>query len=483
MPKGVYSYLKFVRYKDIENWSVSHILGMNIGYNERYPLVSIGQIITKSIKPIEIEDNTSYKQITLKTNGGGAVLRDVKQGKNIGTKKQYLVSAGQFIMSKIDARNGAFGVVGPDLDGAVVTADFPVFDVDKERIMPDYLALISSTASFVRFAQSCSRGTTNRQRIDVNLFLSQKIPLPTLKEQQVLVASYKNKIEQSEQLVKQATQKERSIEDYLLTELGIKQKSYQASEPTTAVVSEPQVEYVVSNQQTADRENTYHWGDEIKKEYKYLRFVRYKDIERWDVYNIETNVINKIKKSKYPIVAIGNVYAFIQRKWDRKESEFKYVELGSIDSLNGIMYAEVIRTSKAPSRATQKIRTGDLIIGTTRPYLKRFAIVDEAYNDCVCSSGFQVIEPRDSYNLSFLYEYLKSQVAIDQYGLYMSGALYPAITNKDLKKVLMPLPPITIQNAIVEHIDEQKEQIKQLKQQTDDLRKEALVEFEKEIFE
>ena len=103
-----------------------------MGYNERYPLVSIGQIITKSIKPIEIEDNTSYKQITLKTNGGGVVLRDEKLGKNIGTKKQYLVFAGQFIMSKIDARNGAFGVVGPDLDGAIVTADFPVFDVDGE---------------------------------------------------------------------------------------------------------------------------------------------------------------------------------------------------------------------------------------------------------------------------------------------------------------------------------------------------------------
>ena len=172
MSERVYSYLKFVRFKRIDNWSVSHILGMNMGYNEKYPLVSIGQIITKSTKPIEIEDNTSYKQITLKTNGGGAVLRDVKQGRNIGIKRQYLVSAGQFIMSKIDARNGAFGVVSLDLDGAVVTADFPVFDVDKERVLPEYLALTSSTASFVRFAQSCSRGTTNRQRIDVNLFLS-----------------------------------------------------------------------------------------------------------------------------------------------------------------------------------------------------------------------------------------------------------------------------------------------------------------------
>ncbi|MBQ3944923.1 MAG: restriction endonuclease subunit S, partial [Alphaproteobacteria bacterium] len=290
---GVYSYLKFVRFKCIENWSVSHILGMNMGYNERYPLVSIGQIIKKSIKPIKVEDNASYKQITLKTNGGGAVLRNVKQGKNIGTKKQYIVSVGQFIMSKIDARNGAFGVVGQGLDGAIVTADFPVFDVDKERVLPEYLALISSTASFVLFAQSCSRGTTNRQRIDVNLFLSQKIPLPTLEEQQTLVSSYKNKIEQSERLEGQATQIEQSIENYLLSELGIKQKGNIVSEPPTAMVSEPQIEYVVGNQQLEDHGNTHQRGDEIKKEYKYLNFVRYKDIERWDMYNIETSYLGK----------------------------------------------------------------------------------------------------------------------------------------------------------------------------------------------
>jgi len=268
MQESVYIYLKFARYRDIENWSVSHILGMNMGFNEDYPMVSIGQIIKRNPVAVDIEDNVSYKQITLKTNGGGAILRDVKQGKDIGTKKQFIVSAGQFIMSKIDARNGAFGVVGADLDGAVVTADFPVFDVVKEKVMPEYLSLISSTAPFVRFAQSCSRGTTNRQRIDVSLFLSQKIPLPTIEEQQALVASYKNKIKQSEQLEGQATQAEQYIEDYLLSELGIKRKDYTVSESATAMASEPQIEYVVSNRQIANRTDIYNWGDEIKKEYK-----------------------------------------------------------------------------------------------------------------------------------------------------------------------------------------------------------------------
>lgn len=450
-----HKYLKLVKYKNIENWSVSHILGMNMGFNKKYPLIPIGHIIEKSINSINIEDHVTYKQITLKINGGGTILRDVKYGKDIGTKKQYVVSAGQFIMSKIDARNGAFGVISDDLDGAIVTADFPVFNVNSRKVVSQYLFLLSATKAFVRFAQSCSRGTTNRQRMDIGMFLSKKIPLPSCDIQQSLVDAYNDKIQKAGNMEQQAAEIEQHIEDYLLTELGIKQ-----------------------NIDTANINK-----DRIKKDYKYLKFVSFKNIERWDCYNVESSILTKLKASSYPIFELGNVYKFIQRKWDKKELSFDYVEIGAIDPLKGILYAEKIQTVKAPSRATQKIKTGDLIIGTTRPYLKKFAIVTDKFNDCVCSSGFQVVAPQDTYNLSYLYEFLKSPLAISQFELFMSGALYPAITNKDLKKILIPLPPLKIQNAIVENINEQKSQIKELKQQAEVLRKKALEEFEKEIFE
>ena len=490
MPEKGYSYLRFVKFKNIENWSVSHILGMNMGYNEKYPLVPIGQIITKSIKPIEIEDNTSYKQITLKTNGGGAVLRDVKQGKNIGTKKQYLVSAGQFIMSKIDARNGAFGVVSSDLDGAVVTADFPVFDVDKERVLPEYLALISSTASFVRFARSCSMGTTNRQRIDVNLFLSQRIPLPLLEEQQALVASYKSKIEQSEKLEGQAAQKEQYIEDYLLTELGIKQKSYKASEPVTAMASEPQVEYVISKQQQTDRDNTYHWDDEIKKEYKYLRFVRFKDVERWDVsyFSQKNSVLGKYKNISMG-ECIDNFMKDPMSNSLRIETSkypndcFQYIGMEDIEKGTGMLIEEKIVKGIFIKSQTVRVPRNYFLYGKLRPYLNKYWYNESDNDNIVCSSEFFVFSIKQSMNPYYFKYYLSSCSVQQQISGAFRGARMPRINEDTFKAIVVPIPPINIQNEIVEHINKQTEQIKQLKQQTDDLRKEALVEFEKEIFE
>lgn len=443
--KTSFNILNFIGFKQIGNWSVSHILGQRIGFNRQYSSQPIGSFVKRSSTIINVQNDEQYKQVTLKTKGGGAVLRDIKNGKDIGTKKQFVVSEGQFIMSKIDARNGAFGIVPKELDGSIVTADFPVFDVVADVINPEYFALISSTNVFARFAQSCSRGTTNRQRIDINLFLSQQIPTPTLHEQESLVKAYKEKMQQALELEEQAAQIEKEIEEYLLSELNIS--------ITKA------------------------------KLHKGLNLIRFKDVERWDCYNGGYSIATSLKQSPYPIVETGSVFDFMQRRWDKKEKEFNYVEIGAVDPLKGIMYTEEIQTTKAPSRATQKIKTGDLIVGTTRPYLKKFAIVGAAYNDCVCSSGFQVIAPKDEYNLSYLYEYLKSSVAITQFELFMSGALYPAITGKDLKKILIPLPPIDIQNSIVNHINKLKEQIIQFKQQAEDLRKKALEEFENEIFE
>lgn len=475
MPERVYSYLKFVGFKDTDNWSVPHILGMNLGYNEKYPLVSIGQIITKSIKPIEIEDNISYKQITLKTNGGGAVLRDVKQGNKIGTKKQYLVSAGQFIMSKIDARNGAFGVVGQDLDGAIVTADFPVFDVDRERVLPDYLALISSTASFIRFAQSCSKGTTNRQRIDVSLFLSQKIPLPTLEEQQALVTSYNNKIKQSGQLEGQVVQREQDIDDYLLTALGIKQKGNRISEPGTALASEPQVENVVSNQQIAD-------SDEIKKEYKYVRFIRYKDIERWDL-NYSQSVDGSFC---FPNIRLSHVVlsrpqygaSFRSKEYDGKTRYIRITDINDDGSLN----EEKVSADGYSDRYLLKdndfliARSGNTV-GKTYLYKKEDGQSIYAGYLIKFELNTKIVVPE------YLLYYTKSLTYKNWINGNMRVAAQPNINSQQYMDSPVVLPPIDVQYTIVEHITKQKMQIKLLKQQAEKLRKESLVEFEKAIFE
>lgn len=461
MQKNEYTYLRFVRFNGVDNWSVSHILGMDTGFTKAFPMVPIGQIIEKSTKSIEVEDDIQYKQITLKINGGGTLLRDVKYGKDIGTKRQYVVSAGQFIMSKIDARNGAFGVVGDELDGAIVTADFPLFDVDTTKASPNFIALIASTQAFVRFAQSCSRGTTNRQRIDVGMFLSKKIPLPPRNIQQSLVDAYNDKIQKAGDMEQQAAEIEQHIEDYLLTELGIKQNI-----------------------------NTANHKDEIKKEYKYLKFIKFKDSERWDV-----SYCSQRKKieGKYNTIFMNKcIENFMQ---DEKgcslrietsklpEKDFQYIGMESVEKGTGLLVENKKVKGKEIKSQTVRVPYHYFLYGKLRPYLNKYWFNENHNDNIVCSSEFFVFSIKHDINDYYFKYYLSSAAVQQQISNAFQGARMPRINERTFNTIQVLLPPISIQNAIVEHINKQKSQIKELRQKAANLRKEALEKFEKEIFE
>ena len=116
--------------------------------------------------------------MTIKLWGQGVVLRDEVAGSSIAGAKRFVVRPQQFILSRIDARNGAFGLVPDFLNGAVVSNDFPAFTPDSSRFLPDFLGWMSKTRGFVDLCRAASEGTTNRVRLKESLFMATKIPLP-----------------------------------------------------------------------------------------------------------------------------------------------------------------------------------------------------------------------------------------------------------------------------------------------------------------
>lgn len=442
-------FLRFVRFKALDNWSVSHILGMNMGFTDMFPMIPIGQIIDRCTKLVTVENEIQYKQITLKTNGGGAVLRDVKLGKDIGTKKQYVVSSGQFIMSKIDARNGAFGVISDDLDGAIVTADFPVFNVNQEKIISQYLFLLSSTKAFARFAQSCSRGTTNRQRIDIALFLSQRIPLPSLTEQKIIVSNYNAKIQQAEDLEKKSIQIEKDIDTYLLESLGISQKKE------------------IQNRYT--------------NIFKFLRFVRYKDIDRWDKFDEKPITFSGLydNKTLSAVVVSKPQYgaAFRAKTYDGKIRYIRITDINDDGSLNdNIVSAEGFSEQ-------YRLKENDFLIARSGNTVGKTCLYKNEFGESIFA-GY-LIRFRLDLN-KILPDYLLAYTKCSTYKKWVTGnmrvAAQPNINSSQYLNSPIILPPLYIQRIIVKHINGQKTQIKQLKQQAESLRKEALADFEKEIF-
>ena len=153
-----------------------------------WPLVQLGELLTRSDDWISIKPDERYRQVTVKLWGQGVVQRNEVAGAEIAARQRLRVRGQQFILSRIDARNGALGLVPDSLDGGVVSSDFPVFTPNHARILSQFLNWMSKTAGFVDLCKAASEGTTNRVRLKEDKFLAFNIPLPPLGEQRRIVA-------------------------------------------------------------------------------------------------------------------------------------------------------------------------------------------------------------------------------------------------------------------------------------------------------
>lgn len=77
----------------------------------------------------------------------------------------YLVKEGDFILSGIDARNGAFGIITKELEDAIVTNDFWYFEIDEGIILKELFLELTATSWFDEICKRGSDGTTQRIRL------------------------------------------------------------------------------------------------------------------------------------------------------------------------------------------------------------------------------------------------------------------------------------------------------------------------------
>ena len=138
-----------------------------------------------------------------------------------------------------------------------------------------------------------------------------------------------------------------------------------------------------------------------------------------------------------------------------RDQKFAYIDLSSVDrSRHVITETETISESSAPSRARQIVQVGDVLFGTTRPMLRRYCLVPDAYDGQIASTGFCVLRPMQSHLLpNFLFHFLGTAEFYAHIEANERGASYPAISDKLVKEFRIPVPPLVVQEEIVRILD------------------------------
>jgi type I restriction enzyme S subunit len=137
-------------------------------------------------------------------------------------------------------------------------------------------------------------------------------------------------------------------------------------------------------------------------------------------------------------------------KGDRS-GELRYVDLAAVSALRGIdlRAVKVLEWEDAPSRARRRIRSGDVLVSTVRPYLRGFALVEDTLDGSVGSTGFCVLRADQSKVLpGFVWAVVQAPQFTDHLINHQTGSNYPAVRAADVGSYRFRLPPLEEQREI-----------------------------------
>lgn len=169
---------------------------------------------------------------------------------------------------------------------------------------------------------------------------------------------------------------------------------------------------------------------------------------------------------EWELKKLGDVCEKIKQAHPSKffKGSFHYIDISSIDSESKSVYAfSTCSVKQAPSRARKIIQKDDILFATTRPYLENIAMVPGVFKDFIASTGFCVIRADAKYTMpKFLFFNVISKPFIKKALLFQRGANYPAISDKDVYGIKIPLPPLKTQKQIVAKLSAVQEYKSQL---------------------
>ena len=92
--------------------------------------MALRDLVTPRLTPVVAAEFAKHVPITIHLDGSMS-----RRKRGMAYKgAMFTALAGDVVFSKIDARNGAIGVIPPDLAPAVFTPEFPVFVPKPERL-------------------------------------------------------------------------------------------------------------------------------------------------------------------------------------------------------------------------------------------------------------------------------------------------------------------------------------------------------------
>ncbi len=448
------SFIRYTRFRNLYQWDVKRLCFAN---NPSIPNpIRLAEILFPYKESISKEDllNNRWRIISKINFSGELFLRDVSDTSAF-KGGLCLVNPRSLIYSKINVRHGCVYYHPDNTIPFAVSSEYPSFRIDGSRVNGVYLARVLQSNYYKALFNQISSGIS-KSRVKPNDFLDIIIPMPSLIMQEAIAEAYLSKIHDAELLEQQAIKLEGEARQYMLAELGINDIDSISISPSN------------------------------NKAFRYLSFVQYKSVSEWGnnhIYEKDTcsSWIYPSKKIE-ALCSIGSGGTPTRSNPNYYQGEIPWVKTGEV--VNDVIFKteEHINQDAIDNSSAKMYPKGSIIIamygqGDTRGRTAKLGI--DATTNQACAVLYNI--DNNVVLTDYLWYYLQAQY--NDLRSLASGNNQPNLNAGKIKKYDVVIPPLEIQTVIVQTIKEQKLHIKHLKHQADILRKKAIDEFDKTIFE
>lgn len=172
-------------------------------------------------RPIIMDDEKMYTLVTVKRNYNGVSLRGNFKGKNILVKSQFEIKNGDFIISKRQIAHGACGIVTKDLNNAIVSNEYNLFQC-KENFCLEFFYYYCQLPFMKRYFYICSDGVhIEKLLFKTKDFMKKQITIPSYEEQKKInniLVTINRLIELKQKLIAEKEKQKQGLCERLLTE-------------------------------------------------------------------------------------------------------------------------------------------------------------------------------------------------------------------------------------------------------------------------
>lgn len=438
------SVLSSILFSQTIDWNIKQFFNSTT-INSVFELKKIGDALTRCKAKMVVENGKKYKRITIKTNCGGVIVRDEVLGDEIKTKSQYYIKAGQLAVSKIDARNGAFGIVPPEADGAIITGNFWVYDVNSKIANIDYLILLLSSSIFMQAWLECSNGGGNRLYLQEEKFLNYKVPMPSVVIQNDLLKKYIAGITLAKKCEEDANDLEKRINQYWLKSLGVR----------------------VDNNHESNN--------------KLIHVFNFKTLSRWDVWAQSIKYSSsKYQFSKFSSVVIGKPLYGANQKTIKIKSDVRYIRITDIHE-DGSLGDEVVSAKTVEEKYL--LEDNDFLIARSGNTVGKTFLYKEAIGKCIFA-GYLIRYKLNCKKVipEYLLYYTKSSLFKSWIQNNQRIFGQPNINGQEYLNADIIIPDIAKQQEIVKYISKIRVEINNKKLEANAATLLAKKQFEEAVF-